>query len=155
MTDNEIIKALECCTNYPACPTDCPLYKQPMDCLLKLSKPTFDLINRQKAEIEQYKARILNDIEYTERVEVENKNQKVEIERLKTENRILSQKRINFFERIEIITAAEASAVKEFADEFKKIAVCGKTSVFRFPYYQISMEAFDNLVKKWRVRVDD
>lgn len=49
----------------------------------------------------------------------------------------------------------KAEAVKEFADKFKKTAVCGKTSVFRFPYYQISMEAFDNLVKKWRVRVDD
>ena len=55
MTDNEIIKALECCTGYPACPTDCPLYEQPMDCLLKLSKPTLDLINRQKAEIENWK----------------------------------------------------------------------------------------------------
>lgn len=46
------------------------------------------------------------------------------------------------------IDAIRIEAVKEFADEFKKIAVCGKTSVFRFPYYQISMEAFDNLVKE-------
>ena len=53
MTDNEIIKALECCTSYPACPTDCPLFEQPMDCLLKLSKPTLDLINRKKAEIDE------------------------------------------------------------------------------------------------------
>ena len=56
MTDNEIIQALEYCTGYPSCPTDCPLYEQPMDCLLKLSKPTLDLINRQKAEIEMWKS---------------------------------------------------------------------------------------------------
>ena len=52
MTDKEIIQALECCIDYPSCPTDCPLYEQPMDCLLKLSKPTLNLIKRQKAEIE-------------------------------------------------------------------------------------------------------
>ena len=58
MTDNEIIKALEYCTDYPSCPTDCPLFEQPMDCLLKLSKPTLDLINRQKAEIERLEIKI-------------------------------------------------------------------------------------------------
>ena len=52
MTDNEIIKALECCTNNYECPTECPLYKTDGDCLIALNKPTLDLINRQKEEIE-------------------------------------------------------------------------------------------------------
>ena len=52
MTDNEIIKALECCTDTLSCPTDCPLFEDDRDCLLVLNKPTLDLINRQKAEIE-------------------------------------------------------------------------------------------------------
>jgi hypothetical protein len=50
MTENEIIKALECCNYNDDCPTDCPLYKNE-DCLIALIKPTLDLINCQKAEI--------------------------------------------------------------------------------------------------------
>jgi hypothetical protein len=54
MTDNEIIKALECC-----CGGDggkncycCPLYEV-SPCTNALSKYALDLINRQKAEIER------------------------------------------------------------------------------------------------------
>ena len=50
MTDNDIIKALECCNDNYSCPTDCPLFEDNRDCLLALNKPTLDLINRQKAE---------------------------------------------------------------------------------------------------------
>ena len=50
MTDNEILKAWECCTDCFNCPTDCPLFEDDRDCLLALNKPTLDLINRQKAE---------------------------------------------------------------------------------------------------------
>ena len=53
MTDNEIIKALSCCSNVPYCPTDCPLIENDRDCLLALQKPMLDFINRQKAEIER------------------------------------------------------------------------------------------------------
>ena len=54
MTDNEIIKALECCTTdlERAC-EKCPLR---MDCITDSStaeKHALDLINRQKAEIER------------------------------------------------------------------------------------------------------
>lgn len=54
MTDNDIIKALECCSkrslhHYPC--KDCPLFRE--ECLggASLMKPSIDLINRQKAEI--------------------------------------------------------------------------------------------------------
>ena len=57
MTDNEIINALECCKNSlsekDAC-GDCPLYEEEeVTCITILSKNAFDLINRQKAEIEK------------------------------------------------------------------------------------------------------
>ena len=45
--------------------------------------------------------------------------QKAEIEQLKIENRILSQKRISFPERLEIDRKARAEAVKEFAERFE------------------------------------
>ena len=54
MTDNEIIKALECCASVDdGCLTDCPLYDGDDSCFSTLLKPTLDLINRQKAEIER------------------------------------------------------------------------------------------------------
>lgn len=57
MTDNEIIKALECCTksdtNENYC-DPCP-YLHEKYCAAKISKDALDLINRQKAEIEMLK----------------------------------------------------------------------------------------------------
>lgn len=57
-TDSEIVKALECCASVDnGCSTDCPLYGGDDSCFSTLLKPTLDLINRQKAEIES-----LNDM---------------------------------------------------------------------------------------------
>lgn len=61
-----------------------------------------DLINRQKAEKETMQS-------YIDCL-------KAEIERLELENRVLSQKRMNFFERLEIVQETRAEAVKEFAE---------------------------------------
>lgn len=55
MTDNEIIKALECCdfADIKAC-EECPLYHT-FDCSFVIIDKSLDLINRQNAEIERYK----------------------------------------------------------------------------------------------------
>ena len=53
MTDNEIIKALECCTDesYENC-NECPYSTDTLSCeRLKLLEDSLDLINRLKAEI--------------------------------------------------------------------------------------------------------
>lgn len=58
MTDNEIIKALECCTDesYENC-SECPYSTDTLSCKrLKLLEDSLDLINRQKAEIERLKS---------------------------------------------------------------------------------------------------
>lgn len=58
MTDNEIIKALECCSNnvlYEQC-VNCPYEKyleKGHTCIIKATKNALDLINRQNAEIER------------------------------------------------------------------------------------------------------
>ena len=49
MTDNDIIKALECCSNAEPC-SNCPYQKQCDE--TDLAEIALDLINRQKAEIE-------------------------------------------------------------------------------------------------------
>ena len=55
MTDDEIIKALECCcfTDTNAC-EECPLYNT-FDCSFVIIDKTLDLVNRQNAEIERLK----------------------------------------------------------------------------------------------------
>ena len=53
MTDNEIIKALECCANETGSCLGCPLINCIEDCLQIKSKNALDLINCQKAEIER------------------------------------------------------------------------------------------------------
>jgi 2-hydroxy-3-keto-5-methylthiopentenyl-1-phosphate phosphatase len=51
MTDNEIIKALECCSHSQHC-SQCPYFHNDEECI-KLEKYALDLINRQQAEIER------------------------------------------------------------------------------------------------------
>lgn len=51
MTDNEIIKALECCSKNILC-GQCPL-KEKNNCINKLSAYALELIGRQQAEIER------------------------------------------------------------------------------------------------------
>ena len=53
MTDKEIIKALEIC-HHKECSKDCP-YLMVSKCVDELEKDALDLINRQQAEIEQWK----------------------------------------------------------------------------------------------------
>lgn len=53
MTDNEVIKALECCLTHTKC-EECPM-NQKRNCMTELMKNALDLINRQKEEIEQWK----------------------------------------------------------------------------------------------------
>ena len=151
MTDNEIIKAFECCENNCDC-LGCPKLDSTEGCN-GVAEEILDLINRQKeeitkneniieatgnlidalkkeiealisgqetlqkyiaekdAEIEQYKARILNDTEYIEKIEVENRKQKAEIERLQKYNTDVAFKHYN-------------DGVKEFAERLKKKQFC-------------------------------
>lgn len=56
MTDNEIIKALECCYTYSNC-NGCP-QEGKIKCLELAGRNALDLINRQKAEIERLISRV-------------------------------------------------------------------------------------------------
>jgi hypothetical protein len=67
LTDNEIIKALECCNEMKASEcSECPLLT--VDCSeYDLYKLALDLINRQKAEIERLQAMVEREREKYER----------------------------------------------------------------------------------------
>lgn len=55
MTDEQIIKALECCnsTERGHCLNECSYYNYSANCTQNMIKDTLDLIKRQKAEIER------------------------------------------------------------------------------------------------------
>ena len=38
--------------------------------------------------------------------------------------------------------------MQKFTEWLKKEAICDKSPIFRIPYYQISAETFNNLVKE-------
>lgn len=60
MTDEQIIKALEICSDklIISCPDDCPFYDECEEDLYVLKRQALDLITRQKAEIERLQKKI-------------------------------------------------------------------------------------------------
>lgn len=91
MTDNEIIKALECCTFKGGC-LDCPLYvpEQTGSCVKRVFINALDLINRQKAEIEKLQEVIFKKEDLMQTLHTEHQavydelvSAKAEIERLR------------------------------------------------------------------------
>ena len=51
MTDNEIIKALECCAGGGLC-CECPMWEMlSANCIVELNRSALELIKRQQAEL--------------------------------------------------------------------------------------------------------
>lgn len=142
MTDDDVIKALECCTSDKRCSEiECPFRSACKDDTLALEKYALDLINRQKAEIERSHTAFENSQTATKMWHREAElnageiiKLQAEVERLTTENLILSQKRINMFERLDIVNNARAEAIKEFAKRLKELIphFNGETSLYCF-----------------------
>ena len=124
MTDNEIIKALECCNN-GWCDNRCPYYGREdiADCREQSGADQLDLINRQKAEIEK----LTKDSNRLKKVEMQLDDMCKMYHIIKTE------------------------AVKEFAEALKNKAF--KQSVYSYndiveTTYTITAEEIDYLVKE-------
>jgi hypothetical protein len=68
--------------------------------------------------------------------------QKAEIERLNSpyEMQVEASKKLE--------NSIKAEAVKEFAERLKENAVFGTSPILRIPYYHISVDGIDNLVKE-------
>ena len=145
MTDNEIIKALECCcgTAHDSC-RDCPY--DDIGCEDKLEKDALDLINRQKAENEELKLELKSMRGAANSYKMHYENAQAEVEKFKKIDR-LAQKTIDLqtaeikkleaeverlenerIERIRELTKvvydkeiaeAKADAIKEFAERLK------------------------------------
>ncbi len=116
MTDNEIIKALECCADEMGCTKGCPCFNpnaKGSSCTiskkLELEKLTIDLVNRQKAEIDRLETENKLLIENA----VSNKYPNcVSVEKGRIYTRTLA-------DYDELICDISAEAIKEFAEELK------------------------------------
>ena len=147
MTDNEIIKALECCTSWVcglSC-ADCPLHGTGCVHFNKL-KETLDLINRQKAEIQALREDIHNRKTRENKLRSKIKSFRAEIERLKGYVTPVVQL-VNEYD----IMVAKAEAIKEFAERLKekssKISLVYSGDVVKTDY-TINGAYLDNLVKE-------
>ena len=142
MTDNEIIKALECCIHddYDYC-EECPYLKN-KPCHEGLIQDAFDLINRQKAEIE----RLEEQDEIAEKIIREQADKIFSLQsengRLTDRNSVLSEKADN-----SIITcvSTRTEAIKEFAERLIDLINC--IPQHHFTLGQVEHD-IDNLVKE-------
>ena len=119
LTDNEIIKALECC-NKPIGQAECSkcsYFETENSCAEKLINDTVGIINRQKAEIERL-WEVINGFEEQSHKELlkfvdlseKYTNAKAEIERLYIEGLQINKTFMDF------VNKQIAEAVKEFAE---------------------------------------
>ena len=138
MTDNEIIKALECCGN-GLC-ANCPRLNTPehiLHCKELLMCEAIDLINRKKAEIKRLNGVIKNFKATKER-------QKAEIE---SEISLRQQWQEKCNELLEERQHIKAEAIKQFAEKVKE-HMCSY-DLDNYHYFRaIEEDAFDDLVKE-------
>ena len=140
MTDDEIIKALECCcfTDIKAC-EECPLYHT-FDCSFVIIDKTLDLVNRQNAEIERLKQ---ENKEYCEdnRIIAYQRNQRdKEIRALHNQLNGL-----NFMDK-----QIKTESVKKFAEKLKDSADKTRIKNMETEKVVFYMDEFklDNLIKE-------
>ena len=133
MTDNDIIKALECCTiGTFACGKECPYYSNKSNlkvssCRFELLCEIFDLINRQKAKIERLEKKA--NTPFANVTFDENKLKEIVDEYVKN---------------IEIdINLAKSEAIKKFAERLKE-----KKMQSTLDKQICTIEMIDNLVKE-------
>lgn len=108
MTDAEIIKALEFCSNEKCAGEKCPLHERTVctkECLSMISGYSLDLIQRQQEEVERLKKKVAYYDSYPNKVLVGHNSE------------VLSK---TWEDYIEFISDVAAEGVKEFADKVVK-----------------------------------
>lgn len=136
MTDNDIIKALECCRELSLenCKA-CPYYSYGHGCLTTCFRDTLDLINRQKAENKALQKQMAE-----QKAEIEEQDQAI----------------INALKRMGQI---RAEAITEFEE---KVVSCGVKSVEigyfdnnSYEFITIRKDKFDQIAKEMKGDVNN
>ena len=138
MTDNEIIKALECCSDDSVARCeDCPYVVDLMVCRqMQLRKDSLDLINRQKAENERLEYVLLGVMQSVDKWLDDKELEQDEVNRAAT----MREKTLR------IVETAKAEAIKEFAD----MLITEKTTAISCDLFEevVRKSDIDNLVKE-------
>lgn len=150
LEDNEIIKALDCCQK-----EDCYgcSYFHKEECTNFLTKDAFDLINRQKAEIERLETRYEKLLKAKEQIEVETSQEVQSLHReIKTQNNALLAYKEEFerYQSGAYIKLAKAEAVKELLEKIEKQAIPNEDDV-----YWVELDDIYNIVEEMAGGVDD
>lgn len=132
MTDNEIIKALECCISQKNCEENCPYSEWKINnfCCIQISTlDAIELINRQEKELEDKFEIIGQQGRYIKGLKEENKKIKTNIYKMAIDKALAEKARVE--------------AIKEFADKLKEKA-------YPFPCaigveYAVSVRAINEL----------
>ena len=127
MTDAEVLKALECCgsTTVGAC-KDCTMYKDKSGiCVPIICRDAFDLINRQKAEIERLK----KENAFHRKTITENAQRALEV-------------------TVEEIEKAKSEARKEFAERLRKTMTATSKTISGYCKYIVTDDEIDNLLEE-------
>ena len=142
LTDNEIVKALECCIDCKC--KECPCYKNiegEKRCTEIDEEEILDLINRLKAQKKELDEKLIIQKGLID-------TQKAEIERLQKECICLEEQR-NAYK--DIVDTCETGAIKEFAERLKIEAFeCDVSFGYGKECYQqaVAVIEIDNLVKE-------
>ena len=144
MTDNEIIKALECCNRNGSCskcPYDRARFEAERDCASEMTADALDLINRLKEENNALISAQETLQKHIEKQNAENERLQCQVNRLKKYD---EERDIRLHARL--IATARTEAIKEFAERLK-----GKT--YPFPCaigveHAVTIRAIDDLVKE-------
>ena len=126
MTDNEIIKALECCSNGEPC-ANCPYQKQCDE--TDLAEIALDLINRQQAEIERLQETQCTEKCHTETLELFNIKD-TEIEKLK--EKVMSNDKISIEYPHCVLLGKGAILTKSLEDYDKLLADIADGAITEF-----------------------
>ena len=150
MTDNDIIKALECCgseTTFMTC-GDCPLLDvgKP-DCHFSNAKKALDLINRQNKEINRLKNELHGKVDHIREQrkaidDLKKYNKKGLTVEVKFDKEQLEESIQECMRDYELrINEVRNEAIKEFAERLKK-------KMYPFSYAIGVENAIDDLVKE-------
>jgi predicted RNase H-like nuclease len=147
MTDEQIIKALECCGNIVDSTCKGCVYHKTYNasCVVLLMRDALDLFNRQKAELSKKDTEIDILIRKKEALRDEISELKAEIERLEFDNVHWNDWEV------------KCRAIKEFWSKLKTHTRKMKSSDFSGEFWDkaILVEDGDNLVKEMTERKED
>lgn len=141
LTDNEIVKALECCVLAKhICPHTCPMLKN-KECLASLRKYALDIINRLQAENENYSK---NNQQMTKDILDLYKA----LEQAKAKNERLKEVNDSFTDIGKLYSEIKAEAYKEFAERLKEKITEEYNYFEEQEYPRARIKDIDNLLKE-------